>query len=130
MLVIILIGIIKEATGHLHPIPPGDPALLVQTSSVGIFLILHAFASGGAAMTGVEAISNGVPAFKPPEWKNARTTLMWMGTLLGVMFLGLSWLAMHLQVVPTTNKTVISQIAQARARQRRLLLTSCSCSRC
>ena len=55
--------------------------------------MLHAFASGGAAVTGVEAISNGVPAFKPPEWKNARTTLMWMGSLLGVMFLGISFLA-------------------------------------
>jgi len=53
----------------------GFPALLVQTSSVGLFLILHAFASGGAAMTGVEAISNGVPAFRPVEWKNARNTL-------------------------------------------------------
>ena len=64
------------------------------TGAIGLFLILHAFASGGAAVTGVEAISNGVPAFKPPEWRNARTTLMWMGSLLGVMFLGLSFLAM------------------------------------
>ena len=57
------------------------------------FLVLHAFASGGAAVTGVEAISNGVPAFQPPEWKNARTTLVWMGSILGVMFLGISVLA-------------------------------------
>ena len=112
MMAIIVVGLIRQATGHLDPIPPSDPALLVQTSSVGLFLILHAFASGGAAMTGVEAISNGVPAFRPPEWKNARSTLMWMGGLLGVMFLGLSWLAAHLKVVPTSDKTVISQIAK------------------
>jgi amino acid transporter len=112
MLVIIGVGLVRQVTGHLDPIPPSDPALLVQTSSVGLFLILHAFASGGAAMTGVEAISNGVPAFRPPEWKNARSTLMWMGGLLGVMFLGMSWLAAHMKVVPTADKTVISQIAK------------------
>jgi amino acid transporter len=112
MLVIIGVGLVRQATGHLHPIPPSDPALLVQTQSVGLFLILHAFASGGAAMTGVEAISNGVPAFRPVEWKNARNTLMWMGGLLGVMFLGLSWLAAHMKVVPSADKTVISQIAK------------------
>ena len=50
----------------------------------GLFVVLRAFASGGAAVTGVEAISNGVPAFKVPEWKNARTTLVIMGTTLGV----------------------------------------------
>ena len=90
----------------------------VWRGSVGIFLLLHAFASGGAAMTGVEAISNGVPAFKPPEWKNARSTLMVMGAFLGVMFIGISWLAMKMQVVPSDKKTVISQIASGSLRQR------------
>src|SRR5207237_5369246 len=56
---------------------------------------------------------NGVPAFKPPEWKNARTTLMWMGSLLGVMFLGLSYLAVQLRVVPTETRTVNSEVARA-----------------
>ena len=80
-----------------------------------IFIVLHSFASGGAAVTGVEAISNGVPAFKAPEWKNARTTLMWMGSLLGIMFLGLSILASKLHTVPdpAENVTVISQIGRA-----------------
>jgi amino acid transporter len=79
-----------------------------------IFLVLRAFASGGAAVTGVEAISNGVPAFKPPEWKNAITTLMWMGSLLGVMFFGLSILAARMQVVPDPDEkvTVLAQIAK------------------
>ena len=79
-----------------------------------IFLVLRAFASGGAAVTGVEAISNGVPAFKPPEWKNAITTLMWMGTLLGAMFFGLSILAAHMHVVPDPHEkvTVLAQVAK------------------
>ena len=80
-----------------------------------VFLVLRAFASGGAAVTGVEAISNGVPAFKPPEWKNAITTLMWMGLLLGAMFFGLSIIAAHLRIVPDPHEkvTVVAQIAKA-----------------
>ena len=64
-------------------------------------------------MTGVEAISNGVPAFKEPAWKNARATLVTMGSILGVMFLGISWLGSQLQTVPIEGKTVIAQIADA-----------------
>ena len=70
-----------------------------EASARGIFMgatlyvVLHTFASGGAAVTGVEAISNGVPAFREPAWKNARITLVIMGSTLGVMFLGLSVLA-------------------------------------
>ena len=63
-------------------------------------------------MTGVEAISNGVPAFKKPEWKHARDTLMVMGTCLGIMFIGISWLAMQMHVVPNDKSTVIAQIAE------------------
>jgi amino acid transporter len=77
-----------------------------------LFAVLHAFASGGAAVTGVEAISNGVPAFRQPAWRNARTTLVIMGSLLGTMFLGLSILGAHLKVAPFAEgtPTVISQI--------------------
>jgi amino acid transporter len=79
------------------------------------FLVLHAFASGGAAVTGVEAISNGVPAFRRPEWRNARQTLVLMGTGLGVMFLGLSFLASRIQVAPyeSGTPTVIAQVGEA-----------------
>jgi len=90
-----------------------------ETVSIGgfslVFLVLRAFASGGAAVTGVEAISNGVPAFKPPEWKNAITTLMWMGGLLGTMFIGLSVLAARMQIVPDPHEkvTVNAQVARA-----------------
>src|SRR5262245_6299983 len=78
----------------------------------GLYVVLHAFASGGAAVTGVEAISNGVPAFRKPEWRNARQTLVVMGALLGIMFLGLSALAAHMKVVPFVEgtPTVIAQV--------------------
>jgi amino acid transporter len=112
MAVLLGIGLFRLVHGDLHAVhsfklPPGSKA-------VGMFLVLHAFASGGAAVTGVEAISNGVPAFKPPEWLNARKTLMWMGTLLGAMFLGLSILARKLETVPDPKEkvTVISQVGR------------------
>jgi len=112
MFLLLGVGLAKSLAGDLHPLPaPADVA--ETTGAISLFLILHAFASGGAAVTGVEAISNGVPAFKPPAWLNARTTLMWMGSLLGVMFLGLSYLAVQLQVVPTETKTVISNVGRA-----------------
>ena len=76
--------------------------------------MLKAFASGGAAVTGVEAISNGVPAFRKPEWRNAQTTLVWMGLILGSTFLAVSYLAQKLQVIPVEDesKSVLAQIAQ------------------
>ena len=111
MFAMIGVGIVKALSGDLHRSAIPHTAVIGTAGSVGIFLLLHAFASGGAAMTGVEAISNGVPAFKAPEWKNARSTLMVMGACLGVMFIGISWLAMRMHVVPSDSKTVISQIA-------------------
>ena len=79
------------------------------------FLLAKAFASGGAAVTGVEAISNGVPAFKEPAWKNARQTLVVMGSGLAVMFLGLSLLASKVKVIPFEDgtPTVLAQIGEA-----------------
>jgi amino acid transporter len=112
MFLLLLVGIARAAMGDLEPVPvPADVA--ETTGAISLFLVLHAFASGGAAVTGVEAISNGIPAFRRPEWRNARTTLMWMGSLLGVMFLGLSFLAFRLHVTPSETKTVISQIGRA-----------------
>lgn len=88
-----------------------DKGLLMGAS---VFLVLKAFGSGGAAVTGVEAISNGVPAFKEPAWKNARSTLVVMGSLLGVMFLGLSVLAAKVHAMPYEkgDPTVISQVGK------------------
>ena len=90
--------------------------------------MLHAFASGGAAVTGVEAISNGVPAFREPAWRNARQTLVLMGIGLGVMFLGLSMLAAPIRWRPfeSGTPTVISQVGEAVYGGRRRWATSCS----
>jgi amino acid transporter len=77
---------------------------------VGIFLLLKGFSSGAVALTGVEAISNGVPAFRRPESKNAAITLMWMATILGSLFFGVSVLAHHLHPYPSLRQTVFSQL--------------------
>jgi amino acid transporter len=116
MAVLLGASFFKLLTGTLPEHVSAFP--LPETNSLAgfalMFVVLRAFASGGAAVTGVEAISNGVPAFKPPEWKNAITTLMWMGTLLGAMFLGLSILAAQMHVVPDPDEqvTVLAQIAR------------------
>jgi amino acid transporter len=115
MFVLLGVGMFRWVGGSLHPLTAQAAGTTRTVGAVGVFLILKAFASGGAAVTGVEAISNGVPAFKRPAWRNARTTLMWMGSLLGAMFVGLSLLAAHLRVlpVPDESKSVVSQIARA-----------------
>ncbi|MGJ3205623.1 APC family permease [Geobacillus thermoleovorans] len=81
-------------------------------SGYSLFILLRAFSSGCSAMTGVEAISNGVPAFRPDSSKNAAITMGWMSTLLGVMFLGITVLAAGFGVTPTEHQTVISQIGR------------------
>ena len=83
---------------------------LLGGGSLGIFLVLKGFSSGAVALTGVEAISNGVPAFRRPESKNAATTLTWMGIALGSLFFGVSLLATHLHPYPTEKQTVIAQM--------------------
>jgi amino acid transporter len=100
----ILIGGLSYAPA----LPPHAP-----TEALGVFLILRAFAQGCSAMTGTEAISNGVPAFKEPSPTNARITLAWMAVVLGSLFLGVSILGTHLNVIPNDQETVISQIARA-----------------
>lgn len=93
-------------TPALEPPPGGFEA-------IGAILIVRAFAFGSVALTGTEAISNGVPAFKPPESRNAATTLTIMAVLLGVIFVGISLLAAAFGVVPSETETVISQVARA-----------------
>src|SRR5205823_13871339 len=110
MYLLIGYGIYRLAVGNLHYTPPAT-ALQPGSQALGLFMLMSAFAQGCTAMTGTEAISNGVPAFKKPEWLNARTTLIWMGIILGSMFLGMSFLATRLGVVPAAE-TVISQIGR------------------
>lgn len=93
------------AEAPYRPHPPG-------LEGVGLFLILRAFASGCAALTGVEAVSDGVPAFKPPEAQNARVVLTWLGVILIALFLGITFLAYDLGIVPRTHETVVSQLAR------------------
>ncbi len=116
MAVMITIGFVRNALDGF-PVHEPDREAMIGTSSIGIFLILRAFSSGCAALTGVEAISDGVPAFKPPEWKNARSTLTWMIGILAVMFAGITWLAHQYGAVPLPQEesgyeTVVSQIAR------------------
>jgi len=112
-------GIYEVVTRHLQPFSvPAQEAhggVSLVAGAVTVFVILKAFASGGAAVTGVEAISNGVPAFRKPEWRNAQTTLVWMGLVLGTSFLAVSFLAARLHVVPVADesKSVLATIAQA-----------------
>jgi len=100
---------------HMAP-PPNDVDLKVaegyHAHYLNLFLLLGAFSNGCAALTGIEAISNGVTAFKQPEAKNASTTLAWMALLLIVMFTGASMLAYFLNIHPKAHETVISQIAR------------------
>jgi hypothetical protein len=81
--------------------------------SVSLFLLLRAFSSGCTALTGVEVISNGVPAFRPPAPKNAAITMITMAVVLGTLFLGISTMAYYLGVLPKENETVVSQVARA-----------------
>ncbi len=78
-----------------------------------LFLILRAFSSGSTALTGVEAISNGIPAFETPKTKNAAATLTWMSAILAVIFLGVTVLAHQIGAMPSDSETVISQLGRA-----------------
>jgi hypothetical protein len=97
--------------GGLDYVPPPS-ALQTGSEAVGLFLLLSAFAQGCTAMTGTEAISDGVLAFKPPEADNARKTLLAMGLILGTMFLGMSYLATQVHIVPASEETVLSQLGR------------------
>ena len=93
-------------------IDPPELEMLDGMSAITPFLVLHAFASGTTALTGVEAISNGITAFKEPRSRNAGITLIWMSLILGSLFLGISYLAKEVGVVPAESETVISQLAR------------------
>ena len=92
------------------PAPAAEPAEMSQ--ALTIFLVLRAFASGCAALTGVEAVSDGVPAFRHPEARNARIVLAWLGIILVTLFIGITFLAHHYQVLPRAEETVVSQLAR------------------
>jgi amino acid transporter len=111
----LVIGLARTYLGHVDPVP-FDPANLQHIAATGgtlsLFLLLRGFSSGAVALSGVEAISNGVPAFKRPESRNAANTLTAMSLILGTLFLGTAVLAHHLQPYPNEHETVISQMAR------------------
>ncbi|OGO56268.1 MAG: hypothetical protein A2V85_09460 [Chloroflexi bacterium RBG_16_72_14] len=115
-LTIVGIGVFRIVTGQVGDVPAHDEAMNMGTESIGLFLVLKAFASGSVALTGTEAIANGVPAFKPPEARNAANTLVAMAVLLGVLFIGITLIADAYRIVPSEEgsggPTVIALVAQ------------------
>ena len=116
MYVTIGIGLIRFISGTLgivYQLPPMDVIELHNTlQPITLFLILKAFSSGTTALTGVEAISNGVTAFKEPRSKNAGGTLIMMAVILGSMMLGITFLAHQVGALPSEEETLISQMAR------------------
>jgi amino acid transporter len=106
-------GFLRLVTGSLGTVVD-PPHLVVPEALVAItpFLILHAFSSGTAALTGVEAISNGITAFREPRSRNAGITLIWMALILGSLFLSISFLTGQISAVPSEAETIISQLAR------------------
>ncbi len=112
---LIVWGLIRYATGsiqalpvdqaHLDLVTGGDVALATSASA---FLLARAFSSGAVALSGVEAISNGIPAFRPPESRNAATTLTWTGTILAVLFFGVAVLTARLRPTLSPDQTILS----------------------
>src|SRR5260370_28894986 len=98
-----MFGLLPEA-----PYEPHAPGL----EGLGLFLLLRSYAAGCTALTGVEAVSNGVQALKPPEGRNAQTVMTWLGVISITMFLGITYLAFDFGIVPGGDETVVSKIAR------------------
>jgi len=107
----LLVGLVRLLLGENLQAPVPEDAHAQGTQAITLFLILRAFSSGAAALTGIEAIADGVPSFKAPAAKNASITLMWMAGILAIFFVGTTVLANQLHVLPADNQTVVAQIA-------------------
>lgn len=115
MAAVIVVGFVRVVIGDapgslLHGAPPQES--VAATHGLTLFLVLRAFSSGCAALTGVEAISNGVPAFKPPESQNARATLTAMAAILAFLFLGITFLSSRFGFVPSEGETIVSELGR------------------
>ena len=107
------VGLFRYFAGTLGTvIDPPEMEIVGAVQPVGVYLILRAFANGTTALTGVECISNGVTAFKEPRSHNAVVTMMWMAGILGVLFLGITFILGQIGAVPSEAETVISQLAR------------------
>jgi amino acid transporter len=107
----LVVGLVRLLLGDDLHAETQATALQEGTQALTLFLILRAFSSGAAALTGIEAIADGVPSFKPPEARNAAVTLVWMACILASFFIGTTILATHFDIVPAEDRTVVSQIA-------------------
>jgi amino acid transporter len=116
VLLVILIGLVRYfGIFGAAPIPVTPEAVAAEASFNGfayIWLILRAFAGGCTALTGIEAISNGVQAFKPPESKNAAKTMVAMGIIAMTLFIGITFLSTHLELVPHEYESILSQLTR------------------
>jgi len=107
------IGLVRYFAGSLgEVVNPPELHLIGPVTGLSAFLILRAFASGTAALTGIEAISNGITAFKEPRSRNAGLTLLIMSVLLAAMFLSVTFLSHEIGAIPSQVETVISQLAR------------------
>ncbi len=113
MFITVIIGLVRYFNGSLGMVVnPPEMSAEVIIAAISPFLLLHAFSSGTAALTGIEAISNGITAFKEPRSKNAGQTLIFMAFILASLFLGISFLASRTGVIPSEIETVISQLTR------------------
>jgi amino acid transporter len=104
------IRLLSGSLGNVVGLPPIEA--VGAAAAVTPFLILHAFSSGTTALTGVEAISNGITAFREPRSRNAGITLIWMALILGTLFLSISFLTGEIHAVPSESETIISQLTR------------------
>ena len=113
MFTTVAMGLFKVFTGTLGVVTDPPPLQVAETiTAITPFLLLHAFANGTTALTGVEAISNGIMAFREPRSRNAGITLIWMSIILGTLFLGISYLTGQIGGVYSHEETIISQLAR------------------
>jgi amino acid transporter len=119
MTLLVGLGLFRFATGSLHQLPVDHQALAHFTGNAAVltgastFLLLRAFSSGAVALSGVEAISNGIQAFRKPESRNAAITLTWVASILGVLFVGIALLAVRLRPTLSPDQTILSTMGRA-----------------
>lgn len=108
----VAVGFFKYLTGSLGVVMDPPPMETIPTEPITLFLLLRAFSNGTTALTGVECISNGVKAFKEPRTHNASITMIWMSAVLGVLFIGMTFLLGQIGAIPAESETVVSQLAR------------------
>jgi amino acid transporter len=112
MLLLVIVGLYRQITGTTFEAVPVEPLTTLNSGSLTLFLILTAFANGCTAMTGVEAILDGTPAFKPPEARNAGQTLIIMACIAITLFVGVTYLATAVGAIPSETETIVSQVGR------------------